>query len=551
MALVTPTSVSEVVRPTTQFPPSVWGHYFVNHLQDEAKLDQWTKRAGVLRRKVKEILKHAQGNPEEIYFLDAFNRLGLSYQFEKEINDALHRIHTTYSNDVDAGDLYSEATRFRVLREGGYKASTDVFEKFKDEQGKTFKKSLTEDVKGLLSLYEAAFLGIQGEYILDEAIAFTSEHLKSSLPNLDPLLAKQVQRALELPTHKRLPRVNVRYFISLYEEIDDKTSEDMRTLLEYAKLDFNLFQAVHERDKRMWWKENGLAEKLSYARNRVVECYVWNMSVAPEPHLSRARVFAAKTLSMISLTDDTYDAYGVYEELKQYTEAIERWDLAAMDELPEYLKPLYHELITLFKETEEELEREGYSYQIGYSKQALQDLCRAYFTEQEWYHNRYTPGTEEYIRVSLISSGYPAAFLLNMVCMKDASIEAFKWGNSRPRIVMASAELARFMDDLVSNEFEQQRGHVVSSIECFMKEKGMTRQEVEDLFKHFYDTAWKDINQACLRPTPFPMYILSKAVNLARVIDGWYICNDEDRYTFSGGSTKEMITALLVDPIPV
>ncbi|XP_068644972.1 viridiflorene synthase-like [Aristolochia californica] len=566
MALATPTLFcstahppenavkSEIVRPVAQFPPSAWGHFFVDFVQDEAKLDEWTERVQVLKKEVKMILRNAEGTPYEIYLVDVVKRVGFAYQFETEIEDALYRIYNANVSDGHGSDLYYEALRFRVLREGGYKASTDVFEKFKDEQGKTFKKSLTEDIKGLLSLYEAAFLGIRGEDILDEAIAFTSEHLKSSLPNLDPLLVKQIQRALELPTHKRLPRTNARYFISFYEEIDGKTSEDMRTLLEYAKLDFNLVQAVHQReikDVSMWWKEKGLAEKLSYARNRAVECYVWNMSVAPEPRFSRARVFGATTLSMISMTDDTYDAYGVYEELKQYTEAIERWDLAAMDELPDYVKPLYHELITYFKETEEELEREGYSYQIGYMKKAVQDLCRGYFTEAEWYHNRYTPGTEEYIRVSLITCGYPAVFLLTMVCMKEASVEAFEWWNSQPRIVMAAAEICRFIDDLVSNKFEQERGHVVSGIECFMEEKGMARQEVQDLFKHFYDTAWKDINEACLRPIPFPMYILSKAVNLARVIDGWYNSNDEDEYTFSGGRTKEMITALLVDPIPV
>ncbi|KAG9454185.1 hypothetical protein H6P81_007089 [Aristolochia fimbriata] len=565
---------SEIVRPVAQFPPSAWGHFFVDYVQDTEKLDEWAERAQVLKEEVKLILRNiAQEAPNthELFLVDVVKRVGVGHQFEDEIEEALYRIYKADHDHVknidhnEGGDddLYHVALRFRLLREGGYKASADVLEKFKDEQGKKFKESLIKDVKGLLSLYEAAFLGIQGEDILDEAIGFASVHLNSSLPNiLDPLLAKQVQRALELPTHKRLPRTNARYFISLYEEIieamksvfDPETHENMHKLLEYAKLDFNLVQAVHQReikDVSRWWKEKGLAEKLSYARNRVVECYVWVMSLAPEPRFSRSRVFGAKTLSMISLTDDTYDAYGVYVELKQYTDAIERWDLAAMDELPEYVKPLYLELITFFKDTEEALEKEGSSYQISYMKRAVQDLCRAYFTEAEWYHNRYTPGIEEHIRVSLISCGYPAVVLLTMVCMKEASIKAFEWWSSEPRIVVAAAEVCRFIDDLVTNEFEQGREHVVSLIECYMEEKGMTRPEVQYLFKHLYDVAWKDINEACLHPRPFPMYILNKAVNLARVIDAWYNSHNADEYTFSGGRTKEMITELLVNPIPV
>ncbi|KAG9454160.1 hypothetical protein H6P81_007064 [Aristolochia fimbriata] len=222
-----------------------------------------------------------------------------------------------------------------------------------------------------------------------------------------------------------------------------------------------------------------------------------------------------------------------------------------MDELPEYVKPLYRQLITFFKETEEELEKEGFSYQICYMKQAVQDLYKAYFTEIEWYHNCYTPGVEEHMWMSFISCGYSATFLLTMICMKEASVKAFEWWSCEPRMVVAAAEVCRFIDDLVTNEFKQKRWHVVSLIECYMKEKGMMREEVQDLFKHYYNVAWKDINKACLRPRPFPMYILSKGVNLAQVIGVWYNSHNADEYTFSGGRTKEMITELLVNPIHV
>ncbi|KAG9454197.1 hypothetical protein H6P81_007101 [Aristolochia fimbriata] len=431
------------------------------------KLDEWTKRAQVLKEKVSGIIRDSRGAQNEAKLIDMIRRTGVEYQLEAEIEDALHRI---YNNGDDVG-------------------------------------------------------------------AADHDHLKTD------------RTGSRDTTHKRLPRLNARYFISFYEESEGKTSEvAMRTLLEYAKLDFNLVQALHQREIKeisTWWKEKGLAEKLSYARNRVVECYVWVMTLAPEPCFSRCRVFGGKTLSMVSMIDDTYDAYSAYEELKQFTSAIQRWDLVAMDELPQYVRPLYHELVTYFKACEEELEKEG--YQISYSRQAVRDSAQ----RSEWYHNDYTPGTEEYIRVALITSGYPALYLLNMVFMKGVSIESFQWWESQPRIVMAAAEICRFIDDLASNSFEQEGGHVVSGIECFVKEKGMTEKEVHDLFIHFYNNAWKDINEACLRPRPFPMSILVKALNLARVMDVWYNNPGEDAYTFSGGGTKEMISKILVEPIPV
>ena len=41
-----------------------------------------------------------------------------------------------------------------------------------------FKACLCEDLKGMLSLYEASFLSIEGENILDETRDFSAKHLE-------------------------------------------------------------------------------------------------------------------------------------------------------------------------------------------------------------------------------------------------------------------------------------------------------------------------------------------------------------------------------------
>lgn len=96
----------------------------------------------------------------------------------------------------------------------------------------------------MLSLHEATYLAIHGEDILDDAQEFTGKHLSSMATRLNPPLASQVQRALKTPLHCGAERVHARYYISIYQE-DDSRNE---TLLEFAKLDFNIVQSIHKKE---------------------------------------------------------------------------------------------------------------------------------------------------------------------------------------------------------------------------------------------------------------------------------------------------------------
>ncbi|GLT50329.1 hypothetical protein SLA2020_238210 [Shorea laevis] len=62
-----------------------------------------------------------------------------------------------------------------------------------------------------------------------------------------------------------------------------------------------------------------------------------------------------------------------------------------------------------------------------------------------------------------------------------ASKEAFDWISNDPRMVKACAIICRLMDDIVSNEFEQSRVHVASSIEYYMKQYGVSKEETENV----------------------------------------------------------------------
>ncbi|XP_077221033.1 sesquiterpene synthase TPS2-like [Tasmannia lanceolata] len=241
------TGKNPAVRRSAGFHPSIWGDHFLSYTEDPKKLDAWSKRAEVLKEEVRRILINAKGSLEELDLLDAIQRLGVKYHFEKEIEEALHHLYVAETH-ASTDDLHYVSLRFRLLRQQGYNVSADVFRKFKDERG-NFKASLSTDARGLLSLYEAAFLSIRGDDILDEAITFTKEQLKSAMTHDDAPLAKQIAHALE----------------------EEKGRNDV--LLEFAKLDFNILQELHKkelRDLTKWWKDTDVAGKLPFIRDRIL-----------------------------------------------------------------------------------------------------------------------------------------------------------------------------------------------------------------------------------------------------------------------------------------
>lgn len=119
----------------------------------------------------------------------------------------------------------------------------DLFNKYKDENG-SFKESLLNDAWGLLGLYEAAHMRIEGENILDEALDFTTTHLKSIAEHLENPLAEKVSQALYRPTRKRLERLEARPFMSMYQE----EASHSKALLKFAKLDFNRVQSLYKEE---------------------------------------------------------------------------------------------------------------------------------------------------------------------------------------------------------------------------------------------------------------------------------------------------------------
>ncbi|KAI9083068.1 hypothetical protein K1719_034972 [Acacia pycnantha] len=122
----------------------------------------------VLKEKLKLVISSNDLScSQKLNFISWVQRLGVSYHFQHEIEEALAKIHSIYSSnnnliithDEDDDNLHSLALLFRLLRQHGYPISSDVFERFKDINGKFDNENLTQnDVEGMLAWYEAAQL---------------------------------------------------------------------------------------------------------------------------------------------------------------------------------------------------------------------------------------------------------------------------------------------------------------------------------------------------------------------------------------------------------
>ncbi|KAL6313966.1 hypothetical protein AAG906_011696 [Vitis piasezkii] len=526
----------EVARRSANFRPCFWGDRFLTYTPDDpvthaCKVQQIEELKDELRNELKAT---ARKSSQLLNFIDSIQRLGLAYQFEREIKEALEDMYQTYNlDDDDNDDLTNASLRFRLLRQEGYHIPPDVFNKFKDGEG-NFKESLTGDLPGLLALYEATHLMVHGEDILEEALAFSTAHLQSMATDSTHPLAAQVTRALKRPIRKCLTRVEARHYISVYQE----DGPHNKTLLKLSKLDFNLLQSLHRKE---------LSEV-----TRLVEGYFWILGVYFEPQYSLARRILVKVFAMISIIDDIYDAYGTFEELKLFTEAIERWDASSVDQLPDYMKPCYQALLDVYEEMEEEMAKEGNLYRVQYAKAAMKRQIHSYFVEAKWLNQEYTPTLDEYMSNGLESSGYPMLITTSFVGMGDiATKEAFDWVFSYPKMVRASSIIGRLMDDIVSHEVlhHLSRGHVASAVECYMKQHGVCKQEAYDELNKQVVNGWKDTNKECLKPTQVTMPLLTLVLNFNRVIDILY--KDEDQYTHVGKLVKDLIVSILIDPVPM
>ncbi|PHT41437.1 hypothetical protein CQW23_20291 [Capsicum baccatum] len=214
------------------------------------------------------------------------------------------------------------------------------------------------------------------------------------------------------------------------------------------------------------------------------------------------------------------------------------------------MKISYKALLDLYNDYEMELSKDGRSDVVHCAKERMKEIVRNYFVEAKWFIEGYMPPVSEYLSNALATSTYYLLTTTSYLGMKCATKEDFEWLANNPKILEANVTLCRVIDDIATYEVEKGRGQVATGIECYMRDYGVSTEVAMEKFQEMAETAWKDVNEGILRPTPVSTEILTRILNLARIIDVTYKHN-QDGYTHPEKVLKPHIIALLVDSIEI
>ncbi|XP_062192109.1 (E)-beta-caryophyllene synthase-like [Phragmites australis] len=544
IALASQSTKQDVQHNPRPYTPSPWGDFFLTHQPcTPAELLSMKEKAQARKEEVRRILLDAAASSDlarKLDLVDALQRLGVDYHYKKEIDELLRAVYD--DKDGASDDLYVTSLRFYLLRKHGYTVCSDIFLKFRDNEGYI----VSNDARCLLRLYDAAYLRVNGEEILDNIITFTKSLLQSIVEYLEPDLKEEVKFALKTPLFRRLKRVEARQYISIYEK---KTTHN-DVVLEFAKLDFNIILTLYceeLKDLTLWWKEfQTQANISSYARDRMVEMHFWMLGVFFEPQYSCSRKMLTQLFTMVSILDDLYDNYCTTEEGSVFLAALQRWDEEVAEQCPAYLRTLYINILTTVEAMEEELKLQKNKH-AKLVKRLVIDMAKCYHAEVEWRDKKYVPATvEEHLKVSARSSGCMHLTSQAFISMGDlATTEAIEWVYTYPKIIRAVCIIARLANDIMSYKREQESKNMVSTVQACVKEYGVTIEQATEKLRELIEEAWMDITEECLRQ-PQPLTLLDRAVNLARTMD--FLYKDVDGYTESY-TIKDTLDSQYVDLI--
>ncbi|XP_042446661.1 alpha-terpineol synthase, chloroplastic-like [Zingiber officinale] len=321
-------------------------------------------------------------------------------------------------------------------------------------------------------------------------------------------------------------------------------------LLLLAKLDFNALQNIYKRELNelsRWWTDLGLPQKLPFFRDRLTENYLWTVGWAMEPDCWAFRELQTKTNCFITMIDDVYDVYGTLHELELFTDIMERWDVNAIDKLPEYMKICFLAVFNTVNDVGYEVMRDKGVDIIPYLKRAWAELCKIYMREARWYHAGHTPTLDEYLDGAWISiSG--ALILSTAYCMgKDLTKEDLDKFSTYPSIVQPSCMLLRLHDDFGTSTDELARGDVQKAVQCCMHERKVPEAVAREHIKQVMEAKWRELNGNRVATSSFEEYFQNVAINVPRAAQFFY--GKGDGYAHSDGETQKQVMSLLIEPV--
>lgn len=488
-----------------------------------------------VKRMLRQRQKKSGGGREMLVTIDNLKRLCIDHYFEEEIEAAMATGACT--GLLHSDDLFDATLAFRLLREAGHDVSAkdDVLRRFIDGASGDFKLSLSNDVRGLLSLHDMSHLDVGGEAaLLHRAKEFSSRHLASAVRYLDdPSLAEYVRQSLDHPYHLSLTQYKARHHLRYLQSLPSRDAAVERL----AVAEFQLNKSLHQgemREIKRWWMDLGLAEEIPVVRDQVMKWYMWSMAALQGSSFSRYRVEITKIISLVYVVDDIFDLVGTLEELSAFTEAVKMWDTVAADSLPSCMRSCYKALHTVTNEIAEIAQKEHGSNHVNRLRKAWAVLFDGFMVEARWLATDQVPTAEDYLRNGVITSGVPLTFMhiFSMLGYDDPSTEEEEEAiiDHMPSIISCPAKILRLWDDMGSAEDEAQEGFDGSYRDFYLMENpSRSPGEAEAHMRGLIAREWEVLNRECFCRRTFPSDLAQVCLNTARMVSVMYSYNKEQR----------------------
>ncbi|GLJ09985.1 hypothetical protein SUGI_0119650 [Cryptomeria japonica] len=345
---------------------------------------------------------------------------------------------------------------------------------------------------------------------------------------------QQIKYNLEYGWHTNVPRLEARTYIDIYG--DAKTTNNIYNskLLELVK----------------WWKECGL-DKLEFAHHRHVEFYFSAAGVCIDPKYSTFRIGFAKMCTFLTCLDDIYDTYGTLDELKLFTQAIKRWDLAFMEALPEFMKVAFKAFDEGVRSMAQEAEKTQERDKLNYARKVWEICIDSFMVEATWIATGYIPSLEEYLENGKVSFGYRVVTLQPLLSLDvpidDDIIKEIDYPSKFNDLLCLTL---RLRGDTKTFKAEVDHGELASSIACYLKDNPRSIEEDALEYLNFLiDEKIKELNWEYLKPDNVPIirkyhkYALSKGIQL--------LYKERDGISVSDIETKKLITKAMTEPVPI
>jgi len=237
----------------------------------------------------------------------------------------------------------------------------------------------------------------------------------------------------------------------------------------------------------------------------------------------------AKIIKIFSLFDDTYDNYGTVEELVKFNAAIQSWD----EEAANRVGYNFGYIMALLTKTLLEFVADGASVLgVDCTKRIIKKVSECMLQEVVWREEGMVPSLNDHLSVTTITTCYWALACISFCGMsKESNKLIFDWVREFPTIIVNSCAICRLMDDISGHEREKDGNNVATAVACYARDHGTTEEDAKEALRCMVEDQWRSINKEFLSNKSIPTSLLTRVINLARVMENMY--RDHDAYTQS------------------